>query len=1734
MEDHIKQYAHIILRMEKIINFLMAAKADKVSLDQLDHRVQAAKEFKTEIVAAKRDLFELCTTTEDHKIVDDFIATFYDFYDKVLDLTSSVSRLIKEHLKATAGTSGANTATVNSTSQDIILPKIEIEKFNGEICNFISFWDLFNSAIDKKTNLTPAQKLWYLKTLLTGEAASLLRHLKPEDANYAEAKEILETRYKKPEVIARHFIDQFLNQPSFSSTSASALKKLHSISDEAIRGLKALEKESRDIWLIHILLGKVDIETRRWWFDYEVDLEDASITDFLRFIQFRFEKLESAASMSAVSSHSSSSTPSSASKGKVKANDSPAKRSSRTFATVNSPTVPNKPICPFCKLPKHSPYQCSVLKNLPIEARIDMTKKLGLCVNCLRPCHGNQCEYGTCRICNTNCHHTLLHVPETSPPRSEIQSSTAISAPVGLVSSNKINETMGNALLSTAIVHIKDNRGQLHYARVFLDAGSQSCFVSSEYCNRIGLKRFEINLPVSGISEIATTSKHGINITVVSRTTQDSWNFNCAVLSKITTSLPTQPISIDNWNIPKDIELADPTFHTPGKVDILIGNKLFFKMLVMEQIKLGDGLPILQNTKLGWILGGEIPTESQISFCSFATVDRKSEQLNDTMKQFWEVEEIHSTSAKWSTEEQECEKHFEENTSRNVDGRFVVRIPFKRNFSQLGDSKEIASKRLFYILRRLQRNPELQSQYQAFIQEYHQLRHMTLVSPSYSGEKIVYLPHHCVIKESSSTTKLRVVFDASAKTSSGLSLNDTLKIGPVVQDLLFNILLRFRKHAIAITGDIEKMYRQILVHPENQNLIRILWESDTQVPIEYKMNTLTYGTASAPYLATRCLVELGRQNANDYPVAAHCLQEDFYVDDCLSGASTVEEALRLRRQLTDIIGSAGMHIRKWASNCNSVLADIPEEDREVEYPLDINKDATLKTLGVKWNPQTDNIQYTVSDFGTTEPITKRSILSNIAKIFDPLGLLAPVIVVAKILMQQLWKMEIAWDEPVPCTLRSSWIDYTVNLQMVNELRIPRRICDLVKPAYLYLHGYCDASEVAYGSVVYLVAVDGNGNRTSNLICSKSRVAPLKKLSLPRLELLAAHQLAKLMHIIMKALKLDIDEISAFSDSTITLAWIAGESYRWKTFVANRVEEIRNLIPPENWHHVSTDSNPADLVSRGTTPSILQDSKLYWHGPDYDISSQLHPQNQVLSETEIEAINLEKKIQVTALVVNSPNIFEDLISHISDYHKLLRITAYVQRFMSNAKGQASIRTTGPLSVDELDKALILLIRHVQASSFAKEIQLLQNGSNLQTSTKLQSLTPFIQDGLVRVGGRLQNSDLDYSAKHPLLLPHHHTLTKLIFENEHKRLLHIGQQGLLTATRQKYYVPNGRSLARQIVRKCMICFRAKPTLSFEQMGNLPAQRSLPTPPFYISGVDFGGPFLTLPVPGKGQRSRKTYICLFVCFATKAIHLEVVSDLTTDAFIAALKRFSGRRGWPKEIWSDNATNFVGTKRKLEEFHHHFVDENHLNPLLHHLAQHKVEWKFIPPHSPHIGGLWEAGIKSAKHHLKRIMVNQCLTLEEFRTLAIQIEAVLNSRPITPLSTDPNDLQPLTPAHFLIGRPLTALPEPTTELMNLKVLSRWEQVQKMSHLFWKRWHTDYLTHLQAKTPRIPNPDSIQQGDLVLIMDDNLPSLQWPTARVQDIHPGTDRRTRVVTLWTGSGTTTRAIRKLCKLPISKN
>lgn len=1610
---------------------------------------------------------------------------------------------------------------------DFKLPQIQIAKFDGAYFRWLEFRDTYLSLIHNNERIKPIHKFHYLVSYLQNEAARIISNLEICETNYETAWQLLCDRYdNKRQLINQHLNSLLYFESTQQQHKRESDKSLRFLVDHVTKNLRALsslakQDELLDMIIIKILIPKLDNRTAMKWEEHRNRLSDVpTLKDFNKFLTDRADVLETMY-------QNQSDIPKTIQSRQNNNNNS---RSTKSFSSTVQNTGSVTKQCVVCK-GDHWIYDCPTFLGKSIQERRDEAFKLHLCSNCLRTGHrARDCKLGPCRECKRR-HNSLLHSPNSNSTGTVSSNNTNTdrgSTEISVNNSISDNFIENNIILSTAMVNvINPQTNKAYLVRALLDCGSQSSFISQSLMAKLSLQECVINtINVIGIGN--NLAEH-VNKSCIARVNSLNNDYSVVqsfyVLNQLTGAIPKRAIDISQLKIPGNIQLADPNFNQPSAIDVLIGADLFWDLLGCDQLALGHNMPKLRSSKLGWLIAGPIPpcvrnrSSPKNIRCHVSISDSdecNNSNLNSQLTKFWELEQVPDKQY-FSKIEQACEEHFYRNTYRLESGRFCVRLPLFETPDCLGDSYAMAKKRLLWLEKRFRKNPELKLQYSNFIQEYFELGHLE-ECPTINPVPSYFLCHHAVFKQNSETTKTRVVFDGSARTSSGFSLNDLQMVGPNVQDSIFSILIRARQYKYILTADIEKFFRMVSLDERDRNLQLILWRSDESNPIKtLRLKTVTYGLASATYLSTKCLSVLA-EDCND-ELIANIIKHDHYVDDLVTGSNNESELLYIQRKVSDILGSGGFKLRKFRSNLPSILSS-----SVIDQNTKVSLSESTNTLGLDWNPKTDTLHISIEIPNNNDVVTKRSILSASFKIFDPLGILSPCVIIPKMLLQTLWLNKKDWDEPVGSDALESWNKFINNLHFLSGLQIPRlTLCEA--PSYIEIHTFSDASQVAYGACVYLKSQNLAGNVKVNLLCAKSKVAPLKPTTIPRLELCAALLAAKLCKTVFSSLRYEVNRIIYWCDSSVVLSWLSGNSAKLKPFVANRVAEINELTNSSSWHYVPTDQNPADLVSRGVNPDQIINHDLWWSGPSFlkQPESDWPYLSKLINESDLP------EIKSTSTVVQEPERETLRIDTFSSFFKLRRVFAYVNRFIHNIRHKCpKDKLFGKVTVSELESSFISLCKIAQQTSFALEYNILLKNKTLSSRSTLLSLSPFLDDDRVmRVGGRIELSNYNYTKKHPILLHASHPLTKLYFKFQHLYNMHAGPQLLLACVRETVWPINGRHLARRTVHACVRCRRIQGKTLNPMMGNLPAQRITPDFPFRTVGVDFAGPFLTLNRKGRGARLTKTYLCLFVCFRYKCVHLEAVSDLSKDAFIMTLRRFISRRGKPAEIFCDNGRNFVAAAKEIGNFL-----KTHHEPVVDFATNEGIKFVFSPAYAPHFGGIWEAGVKSAKYHIKRVMGNNHLTFEEISTLFTQVEAVLNSRPLCPLSPSPNDYHFLTPGHFLIGRALNALPGPSLEHENQNNLQRYMKLQQIYQHFWQRWQKEYVAELQQRSKWRTNSASLQVGDLVLLQEDNVPPLNWRMGRVSRLFPGTDGVSRVADVETTRGCFRRPLTRICPLPTS--
>ena len=1122
--------------------------------------------------------------------------------------------------------------------------------------------------------------------------------------------------------------------------------------------------------------------------------------------------------------------------------------------------------------------------------------------------------------------------------------------------------------------------------------------------------------------------------------------------------------------------------------DLLIGQDNAEALVPLDVRRGSRGEPFAVKTMFGWSINGPVRRECFassrsshfVSALSVASFHDSDPLLSAVVEKFWEMEVdgLHSSKKTLSVNDKKVLDLWDRECAF-VDGKFQLPIPWKPG-ADVPDNKRLALSRLRNLRTSLQKRG-LYEPYNAEINKLLQKGFAEEVpkNPKASSERTVwYLPHHLVLNPKK-PGKLRVVFDCAA-CFDGESLNDKCQSGPDLLNRLFCVLVRFRQHAFAFSGDVEAMYMQVAIPPEQRDALRFLWYSPAGEIITYRMTRHLFGGIWCSSSSTYALRKSLHLDSDVPPSAAvqSVVLNSFYVDDCLHSSETTGELVHAALGARDVLLLGGFRLTKFVANCSDLLEKLPADDC-ISEGKDFCSDS--KVLGVRWDVG-DDVFYFQLDLDISGEPTKRDVMCVLSSIYDPLGFLTPFVLRGKIIFQETVRLKLGWSDVLPESLLKPWKDWINRISaIVCNLRIPRCIkpC-LSSDCVCELHIFSDASERALGCCAYMRCVDRNGFIHVSLICSKSKVAPIKTVSIPRLELDAAVMSVKIECTLRAEMSIDLGPSFFWTDSEIVLKYIANESSRFMTFVENRVSVIRSVTDLQQWHHIPSQENIADVITRGLPasnnrwlqgPAFLHEHRSNWKWPEVDLRIDCDSMEVKKSSTALE----------TRVVEELP--IDRLASHYSSWVSLKKAVAWWWRLMRILRHESV--ESDCLKPSELRDAETFILRHVQHSFYRTEIGRLSDSKSIPTSSSIIALDPFLDDaGLLRVGGRLRHAREFYA--HPVLIPHRHPVANLIAKHHHDEA-HLGTEWVVSRIREKFWITHARSVVKNVRHDCRTCRRLFDPHCEQMMADLPPFRvSSHEPPFSNVGIDCFGPFLV-----KRARSEvKRYGCIFSCMVTRAIHLEMIDCLDTNSFLNAFRRFVARRGMPKRIISDNGTNFVGARRAM------FATNN------------DVEWIFQPPHASHMNGAWERLIRTVRKVLVGIVPrNIPLTDESFRTLLCEVERIVNSRPLTKVSDDVSDSAALTPNHILLLNHCPVVSPGSFSDSDI-YRQRWRCVQHLADVFWQKWLREYLPELQRRSKWRSSKRNAAVGDVMLVQEDHTPRGVWPLGLVTEVKRSSDDKVR--------------------------
>lgn len=1135
--------------------------------------------------------------------------------------------------------------------------------------------------------------------------------------------------------------------------------------------------------------------------------------------------------------------------------------------------------------------------------------------------------------------------------------------------------------------------------------------------------------------------------------------------------------------------------------DLLVGSDVYYSFVTGQIRHVRDNL-YLVHSKLGYIISGQPfqhSSDQVLSFLTFVSGDEGSTSqfavpdppLNDdNIRELWDLEAIGIRDSPKTLQHEEAIEFFSRTTVFE-DGRYHVKWPWMQFPVNLPLGLGMAIGRLTSLVKRLE--PATRNLYAQVLEDQLQLGVIEIVSNPevFPSHPVHYLPHHCVLQEGK-TTKLRVVYDASAKSRGQHSLNDHLYKGPRMLEDLVKFLILFRLERIAIVADIEKAFLQVGLQLEDRDVTRFVWLQDVNGAVEpnniihLRFKRVPFGIVSSPFLLSATMKHHLSQCKTE---EASLIGDSLYVDNLICSVSSLEKGLSIFKTAISTFGELSMNIREWQSNSSKLMVSIPEEKK-------CKKDV-VAVLGLEWDVNLDTIGIATNTSIFDKPVTtKRDILRIVASVFDPCGFISPFTLPARILLQNLWQDRCKWDDKMPQNRLEEWESSVAIMKVAKTVRIPRPFTRPSEGHVTYqLHCFTDASKDVYAAVVYMRISSEDGSHSVSFIMSRSRLTPLRqrdKVTIPKLELLGVFIGVKLVSYIKETLRLGELQTYLWTDSQIVIGWIRSDRLL-PPFVARRVTEI-NGAHNVQIRYVPTKVNPADVATR-----VLSSDKLitlWTEGPEF----------LALSECDWP--------------VWGPN-GDDVQDVSSTCEPLCRTADNVYCSLSEPRATESKLPITDATPEIVSSESDDLIKIIQKEYFPKEV----SGSRTALTTSLRLFCD--SSGLLRTNAKLQNADIPYDQKYPILLPRDSDFTLNIIREIHEKNYHVGVTHTLALLRKRYWVPMGRTQVTKVVRHCKPCVKyGGGPFKLPEMPPLPKERVAVCPPFSYTGLDYLGPLTVI----EGGSRQKRWCILFTCMASRAIHLELVPDMTTEEFLLGLRRFTAARGCPVVIVSDNALQF---KLSAEVLNSSLCQNN------------MIQWRFIPELSPWHGGFYERLVGLVKHCLRRTLDKTLLTNNQLITVIKEVESVLNTRPLTVVGCDLEHV--LSPSDFLNPvAPIVLQSEgdlPSSSSMTATksaLVSSWKKSQAVFDQFRSMFVNQYLTSLAErglknhKQPRVLSHQTPAVGDLVQVKEP-LGRAFWRVGHIKELIPSQDGKTRTARVKLSNGNElTRSISHLYPLEMSND
>lgn len=1372
----------------------------------------------------------------------------------------------------------------------------------------------------------------------------------------------------------------------------------------------------------------------------------------------------------------------------------------------------------------HDITRCTGFQRLGNDEKYDAVQRAGACFLCLQVGHvGRKCTIGVpCSECGKH-HHRMLH--------------SSFFKPSPNINSNLLSRDGVLLMISSVYSHTRP-------ITTLWDSGSNITLITNRMVKKLGLKGRSITLTVTKVGNECTKLETQEYDVPLSDCHGEVRVLRACGIAEIT----SETCRVDTSNVATLLGVQETDIKRPhGKIDLLIGSD--YCELLPSVVKTVDHLQLMRGP-FGYCIRGSHPllkvgftdtTHVCVRVSHMANVSNVNElfvepkaSLTKRLDDFFAVENLGTYcspkcgnckcgkcplgSNKYSLKEERELSLITQGLSYDQQmNRWTAAYPWIKPPENLPNNISVSLARLRSTEKRLaKRGSEYAKAYSGQIQDMVSrgvARKLTDEEiKNYQGP-VHYLPHHEILKPESKSTPIRIVFNSSASYM-GHVLNDYYAKGPDILGDLWGILLRFRQKPVAMAGDISKMYNSVLISELDKMTHRFLWRdmNTNKQPDHYCLQTVTFGDRPSGIISITALRKTAEMFKTEYPETVDMIMGDSYVDDILHSCETRSEAVSKINATEEILKAGGFHIKQWViSGHHGITEEVKVIDTEIE-----------KVLGMMWEPKEDQFSFkvrinfskkcknvhkepniTVDEITQKipNPLTKRMILSQVASLYDPLGLVIPFTIRCKILMRQLITLKreqngvdqtLSWDDPIPADMYDQWVCLFKDMFALEKVRFQR----CVKPDSAIgnptLVVYADASNVAYSTCAYVRYQLQDGTYSAQLLAAKGRIAPLRQITIPRLELCAAVLSSRLRKAIEKELKFVFKRVFHLVDSQIVRSQIQRESHGFETFVATRVAEIQTHTDTSEWWWVTSEDNAADYATRPQHPLSLGSESVWQNGPKYlTLPVDKWPISQPCVQKLPDRNNTLLSCKVEINQATNPSIID--IERFSSFEKMIKTTAIV---LTICKEKTFNKILQSITSENLKEAEHYWVKIVQSEFIDWEKRFAKLGPSKDGN------------GIIIVGERISKWLKDtWNQNQFILLSRKHPFTRIYIQHLHN-IDHGGIEMTLAKLQAKFWVPGARKVIKSVKEKCVICKRTDKIMMSQQMGQLPEQRLKPAPAFFNTSLDLFGPIMIRDTVKRRVRS-KVYGVIFTCMTSRAVYIDLTEGYDTDSFLNTFRRFVSVRGYPHTIHSDMGTQLSAASKEIRDM----TSRWNVTEISKFGSNQGMTWSFNKSaDAPWQNGVCEALIRSVKRLLVIVIGENVLSFGELQTVLFEVANLLNERPIgLKPGYDINLGTYLCPNDLLLGRASNKVPDgPMIDTIDVR--KRFSFIQSIVTSFWRRWMRDYFPTLTIRQKWHTAQRNLKKGDIVLVQDKDMIRGNWKLAQVCEAEPGRDERVRDVVI----------------------